>query len=325
MCTAISTRGRHHLFGRTLDLERSYGEGLVVTPRKAPLTFRHEERMESHLALMGVGMVRDGFPLYFDAVNEAGLGMAALNFSGSGVYHKAQRGKGNPASFELIPFLLARYRTVEEVLTYLRSANVTDEAFTPELLATPLHWLLADKERAVTVESVAEGLRLYDNPFGVLTNDPPFPYHAWRVRDCMQVGSVSPENRLCPAIELEPYSRGMGGMGLPGDYSSSSRFVRAVFAGFHTDPAEDEQGEISRLFHMMDTVATPAGCVRTREGQSVRTVYTACADTDTLTYSLTTYTCRRLRALRLYDTPFEGERFVVIPIEEGEDIRYFCG
>ena len=323
MCTAISTYGRHHLFGRTLDLERSYGEGLVVTPREVPLTFCHEGCMKSHLALMGVGMVRDGFPLYFDAVNEAGLGMAALNFSGSGVYHEAREGQGNPASFELIPFLLARYRTVEEALAYLRSANVTDEAFTPELPATPLHWLLADRERAVTVESVAEGLCLYDNPFGVLTNDPPFPYHTWRVRDCMQVGSASPENRLCPALDLEPYSRGMGGIGLPGDYSSSSRFVRAVFAASHTE--HTEEGEISRFFHMMDTVATPDGCVRTREGQSVRTVYTACADTDTLTYYLTTYTCRRLRALRLYDTPFEGERFLVIPIEEGEDIRYLGG
>ncbi|MBQ9112512.1 MAG: choloylglycine hydrolase [Clostridia bacterium] len=320
MCTAISDSGFCHLFGRTLDLERSYGESAVITPRDYRLEFIHEGALQSHPAMVGIACVRDGVPLYYDAVNQSGLCAAALNFPGNAVYHEPKDGKRNVASFELIPYILSKCRDLAEAVQLLRCANITKDSFSPDLPTTPLHWLIADKGGAITVESVADGLRVYDNPFGVLTNNPDFPYHMTNISNYMQLSPAPPENRLCPSVPIGAYSRGMGALGLPGDLSSASRFVRAVFAKSHTVCENTKEAEISRFFHIMDTVSQPRGCAVTDSQRPVATVYTSCADTATATYYFTTYACRRIRALSLERAYADPSELTVFPLESAEDI-----
>ncbi len=320
MCTAISTCGERHLFGRTLDLEISYGESVILAPRRYGLTFRHESPAKEHAALLGIGIAKDGVPLYYDAVNEHGLCAAALNFPKNAVYRPYREGQRNLASFEVIPYVLSHCRTVAEAENISRGTNITDDAFSAEMQPSPLHWIFADEDRCITLESVEDGMHLYENRFGVLTNNPPFPYHELRLTDFMGIGDAPPENRLCPKIELAHYSRGAGGIGLPGDFSSSARFIRAVFAKNHTTHGTDES-EITRFFHMTDTVSIPNGCVKTDSGDCVRTVYTSCADTSARVYYFTTHDCRRIRAVRMTEELADKEILSVFPMEDGEDIE----
>ena len=245
--------GAHHLFGRTLDLEKSYGEGALVTPRNFKIGFRHAQAAEKHPAMIGMACVCDGYPLYYDAMNERGLAMAALNFPESAVYGGVREGKVNLASYELITWVLSSASSVREVVRLLENVNVTGDSVSAELAATPLHWMISDKRGSITVEAVAEGLRVHENRFGVLTNEPPFPYHEAHVADYMHLTSSAPTNVLAPDVRLEPYSRGMGAIGLPGDYSSASRFVRAFFAKSNVVGSGRDQRIFSRNGHSIDS------------------------------------------------------------------------
>lgn len=322
MCTAINQYGEYHLFGRTLDLEHTYGESVVLSPRGFTLEFTDQHRLSSHHAIMGVACIRDGIPLYFDAVNEMGLCAAALNFPSSCVFHKRANGSVNVASFELVPFILAKCGDISEAIKILENINIIDISFSSELPSTPLHWIFADKNGAVTVESIADGVRIYQNTVGVLTNDPPFPYHMTNITHYMDLNPAPPKNNLCPTIDLKPYSRGMGALGLPGDASSASRFIRAVYAKYHTQKTHTKEQSISRFFHIMDTVSQPCGYALTDSGAPVSTVYTSCADTSSFTYYFTTYGCRRIYAVKPSLHALDDTEITSFEMHHKEDIEY---
>lgn len=320
MCTAISDNYSGHLFGRTLDLEYSYDERVTLTPRSFKLDFIYEGTELCHLAMLGTAHISRGVPLYYDAFNESGLAGAALRFGGCAVYGRRKNGAANVASFELIPFVLSRCRSIFEAKELLENVNITDDSFSRDLPTTPLHWIFADKNGALTVESVKSGLCVYENPFGVLTNSPEFEYHKIRVSEFMSLTAKDPENRLCRSIAQHPYSRGMGALGLPGDFSSASRFVRAFFAKSNTVSA-DKTSAVSRFFHIMDTVAEPAGCSLSEDGKPIMTVYTSCADTENGIYYFTTYGNRRIRAVNLHALDLDSDKIVSFLMSSDEDIE----
>lgn len=154
MCTAATYQTKDFYFGRTLDYDFSYGEEVVITPRHFPLVFRFQDPMESHFAMIGTAHVEEGCPLYYEAVNEKGLGMAGLNFVGNAVFGKEQPDRENVATFEFIPWILGQCATLREARELLGRLNLTDTAFREQLPAAQLHWIIADRSGAVTVESV---------------------------------------------------------------------------------------------------------------------------------------------------------------------------
>lgn len=320
MCTAISKHGEKHLFGRTLDLEFSYGESAVIAPRKFNFVFLYEEQLDSHYAVMGTAYVRGGVPLFYDAVNECGLAIAGLNFPGNAVYRERIEGMHNVAPFEFIPWILSRCDGIFAAKELLKNVNIVQSDFSTDLPATPLHWIIADKGGCITAEPTKSGLQIYENPFGVLTNNPEFSYHITNLSNYMQMGAEPPKNTLCPGEELNFYSRGLGAMGLPGDYSSQSRFVRAVFAKNHT--VCEKEDEVTEFFHIINTVSQPRGCVLTDKGEAVYTVYTSCADTDSGTYYFTTYGDRRIRAIKFDTDKLDSHELIKYSMDNKEDILY---
>ena len=319
MCTAVSDHGRHHLFGRTLDIECSYGEIAIVTPRNFRFDFLHENAIPVHYAIMGIGCVRNDLPLYYDAINEAGLAIAGLNFPGNAVYHEKKANKHNIASFELIPWILCQCDTLSSAIQLLLKTNLTADSFSSELPSTPLHWLIADKERSVTLESVSSGMKVYENPFGILTNNPPFLFHATNITNFMHLSSNFQKNNLCPDVKIEPYSRGMGAIGLPGDFSSSSRFVKALYVKSNTQEAESD---IGRFFHILQSVSVPYGCVKSENGKNVLTVYSSCANASTFTYYFTTYKCHRIQAVSVQRDLLNETKLFKYSMRDEEDILY---
>lgn len=314
MCTAISYSGNRHYFGRNLDIEAHHDEQVVITPRNASLPFRQLPTPERHHALIGIATVSEGYPLYYDAVNEHGLGMAGLSFPGSTRYFPRRQGADNVTPFELIPWILGQCANVSEAEVLLSRISLLDEAFSPQFPLSPLHWMLCDATRCLVVESTEQGLQVYHDPACVLTNEPPFPLQQFFLNNYLSLSKDPPENTFDPRLGLAPYSRGMGALGLPGDLSSPSRFVRAAFARGNSFPADTPEGDLCQFFHLLNFVAQPLGCVRLKDGRHEYTFYSSCCDTAEGIYYYTTYSNPQITAVSLRSEDLEGHRPICYPL-----------
>ena len=319
MCTAISFLSQDHYFGRNLDLEYHYEEAVVITPRNYPFSFRAMPEAPSHYALIGIAYISDHSPLYYEATNEHGLSMAGLNFPGNAVYHPLDPDKYNPAPFELIPWILGQCKTVGEAEVLLRNSSILAEPFNDQLPLTPLHWMVSDSRRTIVVEPMADGLKIYENPIHVLTNNPPFPYHLDNICNYLNLTAKEPVNRFHAGLQLEPYSRGMGAMGLPGDLSSSSRFVRAAFTLHNAKPEESPIDAVTQFFHILGSVEQQEGCVQTQHGFE-KTIYSSCCNTTKGIYYYKTYANSRITAVDLWRENLNEAKLVAYPLIFSQDI-----
>lgn len=322
MCTAISYTGKGHYFGRNLDLERSYGEKVVITPRNYPFHFRNRKTLNNHYAMIGMAAVVDGYPLYFEATNEKGLSIAGLNFPDNAVYHSKAESRDNISPFELIPWILGQCSDLEQAKRMLNRMNLWDEPFNNSLPLSPLHFLIADKKESITVESTINGLQVFDNPVGVLTNSPGFDYHIINLSNYMNLTAGIPENRLSDKIKLSPYSLGMGAFGLPGDPSSASRFVKAAFTKLNSLQPETEEESISQFFHILSSVAQQKGITMVTDGKFEYTMYSCCCNTDKGIYYFTTYGNSRICAIDLHQEDLNSEQLITYTKPENQDILY---
>ena len=314
MCTAVSWTPGQHYFGRNLDLEYSYHEAVTVTPRNYPFRFRCLPTMDHHYALIGIGTLAQNYPLYYDAVNEAGLCMAGLNFPGLAHYGKHQSGKDNVASFELIPWILGQCSSLEQAQELLQKINITDTAFSDAFQPTPLHWIIADRNHSLTVEAMEDGLHIHGNPLGVLTNNPPFEYHLYNLKNHMQLSAAPAVDRFAPNFALTPYSNGMGAMGLPGDFSSASRFVRAAFVKLNSPAEATEEENVGQFFHILNAVSMPKGSVQMQDGRHEITLYSSCCNATKGIYYYTTYTNARVCAVELHREDLESSQVISYPL-----------
>ena len=322
MCTAITYKTKDHYFGRNLDLEGSYGETVTVTPRNYPFPFRKMGTMQQHFAMIGMAHISDGYPLYYDATNEKGLSMAGLNFSENAEYKPYCALKDNVASFELIPWILCQCATVAEAEKLLGRINLLQEDFSPELPPTPLHWIISDPERSITLEPLKSGLRIYDNPVGVLTNNPTFDYHMFNLQNYMTLSNNPPKNTFAQGMELKAYSRGMGAMGLPGDYSSMSRFVKAVFVKMNSVSGNSEEESVGQFFHILRSVEMPRGCVELKKDLYEITVYSSCCNTGRGIYYYTTYENSGVCAVDMYRENLDGNKLIAYPLVKDRSFQY---
>ena len=321
MCTAATYQTKDFYIGRTLDYEFSYGDQITITPRNYPFHFRYMGQMQSHYALIGMAHVAADYPLYYDAVNEKGVGMAGLNFVGNAVYESEKADRENVAQFEFIPWVLSQCASMKEVRMLLERINLTGTPFSPQLPTAGLHWIIADKDDCITVESMADGLQVYDNPVGILTNNPPFDMQMFQLNNYMSLSAKQPENSFAPELGLSTYSRGMGAMGLPGDLSSASRFVRAAFVKQHSVSGESETESVSQFFHILGAVDQPRGCCDVGEGKYEITIYTSCCNASKGIYYYTTYENHQITAVDMHRVDLDGEQLVTYEVVTGERIN----
>lgn len=321
MCTAATYKTKNFYFGRTLDYEISYGDQIIITPRNYIFDLRSGSQIKSHYAMIGMGCVMQEYPLYYDAVNEKGLGIAGLNFVGNAYYNKLTDGKDNIAQFELIPWILGKCATVKEARKLLEHMNLVDTPFMENLPVAQLHWIIADKEECVTVESLREGLKIYENPVGVLTNNPPFPYQMFNLNNYMHLAVDNRDNTFSKELELHSYSRGMGGMGLPGDLSSQSRFVRVAFVKMNSLSGDSEEESVSQFFHILGSVDQQRGCCRLGEDKYEITLYTSCCNADQGIYYYTTYDNHQIHGVDMHKENLDGEKLITYATVKSEQIH----
>lgn len=321
MCTAVSYQTKNHYFGRNLDLEYSYYETVTITPRNYPFYFRRARELRQHYALIGMAYVNENYPLYYEATNEKGLSMAGLNFPGNAHYKAEVEKKDNVSPFELIPWILGQCADLAEAERLLERINLVNIPFSEQLPLSPLHWMIADKRGCLTVESVRDGLKVYDNPTKVLTNNPPFDIMLFQLNNYMHLSNRPPVNRFAPDLELNPYSRGMGSIGLPGDLSSVSRFVKAAFTRLNSISGEAESESVSQFFHILRSVEQQRGCVQVPDGSYELTIYSCCCNTDKGIYYYTTYENSQITGVDMYREDLNGHALVIYPLVQGQQIR----
>lgn len=324
MCTAISFTSGDHYFGRNLDLEYSLDEAVVITPRRFALPFRRLPSLDTHLAMIGIASIADGYPLYYDATNEAGLSIAALNFPGNAYYPPPSDAGSNITPYELIPWLLARCASVAHARAMLASITLAAIPFSDSLPLSPLHFLISDAKESIVLEPMPDGLHIHDNPCGVLTNNPPFDAQMDHLARFTGLDSRDPENTLDPALDLKPSSRGLGAYGLPGDLSSPSRFVRAVFMKAHALCSNTPEESVTQFFHILDSVAHPRGSVLV-SGKPEITVYSSCCNAARGIYAYTTYENRQITAVCMHKENLNGQSLRAFPLIRQQQILYENG
>ncbi len=321
MCTAATYKTQDFYFGRTLDYEFSYGDEITITPRNYPFHFRHAQTpLDHHYGIIGMAHVADDYPLYYDAINEKGLGMAGLNFVGNAAYASPSGSCENVAQFEFIPWILSQCASLAEAREKLSGMNLTDTPFNEHFPCAQLHWIIADASGCITVESMKDGLHIYDNPVGVLTNNPPFPQQMFQLNNYMSLSPRQPENTFAPTLDLVSYSRGMGALGLPGDLSSASRFVRVAFTKTNSRSGNSESESISQFFHILGSVDQQRGCCEVTDGKYEITLYTSCCNATKGIYYYTTYENHQISAVNMHHENLDADTLIRYPVITGQQI-----
>ena len=322
MCTCMNFKTKDYYFGRTLDLDYSFNEKVVVTPRNYKFKLKFGKEFHSKYAFIGAATVVDEYPLYAEATNEKGLSIAALNFPENAHYNKENKEKINLTSYELIPWILGNFSSVEEAWYLLNSVNIVDTSFSKKIPASPLHWMLCDENHCLVLEPMANGLNLTFNTIGILTNNPPFSYHLTNINNYINLTPDTCSNRFSPKIKLTTYSLGMGAIGLPGDNSSGSRFVRTAFNKFNSIVEDDEENSISQFFNILDSVSIIRGTTMTKEKEWNVTTYTCCINTIKGIYYYKTYNNSQITAIRLTAENIHNRNLTIYNLEEHQQVKY---
>ena len=172
------------------------------------------------------------------------------------------------------------------------------------------------------MKSVKEGIHVYANPAGVLTNNPPFDEQLFQLNNYMHLSPKAPTNHFSDKVHLQAYSCGMGALGLPGDLSSQSRFVRAAFVKLNSISDATESKSVSQFFHILGSVDQPRGCCEVGDGKFETTVYTSCCNTDKGIYYYTTYDNHQITAVNMHKEKLDDIFLVRYPLALEENISF---
>lgn len=321
MCTSIAFSKGGFCFGRNMDIEYDFGGQTVIVPRNFPFKFRKAGELSSHYAIVGTAAVAEGYPLFADGMNEHGLCMAGLSFPES-VYPDevpSREWQRTVSPFELIPWVLGKCATLGDARALLKETAIIAIPFSESLPLTPLHWHIADENGSIAVECTADGMRVYDDPAGVLTNSPALPFHLTNMRQYLSLTPAYPESRF--GMELSPFGRGFGGIGLPGDLSPASRFVRAAFYLHNSPEEQNELRPISQVFHVLDSVSMPRGSVFTDDGREEITAYSCCMSAESRTYFYKTYDNSTISSVSLFHEDLDGSELYCFPMNDTPSVK----
>ena len=323
MCTAVSYKTKDFYFGRNLDYEFSYHEEVVITPRNFILKFKKLKTIKEHFAFLGMAYVVDNYPLYYDGCNEKGLAIAGLNFVGNACYHNVKKDKKNIAQYEFIPLILATCSSVKDAINLIKELNILKIPFSKSLPVAKLHYLISDKHQSITVEPREDGIKIYDNPVGVLTNNPPFDVQLFALNNYLNVSNEDPlKNKFLKTYDINIYSRGMGGIGLPGDLSSQSRFVKASFVKMNAISKDDEISSVNQFFHILHSVEQQRGVTKLEENKYEITIYSSCMNPKKGLYYYTTYNNHQINVINMFKTDLNSDTLFIYPLNDQEKINF---
>ena len=305
MCTGVrfSDDKGNMFFGRNLDWSVGYGQKVVVTPRGYSYNSAFLGEMKpQHGAIIGMAIVVENKPLYFDCCNEAGLGIAGLNFPGYAKFADAAiDGKTNVAAYEFPLWVVMNFATVDEVEKALKNTAIVGQPINEQFPVSELHFIIGDSTRSIVVEYTENGMEIFHNDVDVLTNQPGYGWHKENLRNYMNLFPIMPKDIRWQKVKMVPFGSGSLMRGLPGDFYSPSRFVRVAYFNTHYPTKSTEEENVSRLFHTLAGVAMIDGAAEMADRKCEITVYTGGYSSATKTYYYNTYENPAIVAVKMSD------------------------
>lgn len=266
-------------------------------------------------------------PIVFDGVNTEGLYFGAFYFAGDAIYKELTHENQNRAvsSEELGNWILGQFRSVDEVKAALPSIDVVGTYVDVIDSEAPFHYSVVDATgAAIVIEFTDKGLQIYDNTVNVVTNNPTFDWHKTNLRNFV---GLQPANRLAITVgsqELKPFGQGSGMVGLPGDMSSPTRFVRATAFVNSAAKPETESEAVFSAFHILNNFDIPVGAIRENESDDALkdyTVWTSAVDTRNSVYYYKTYITQAVESVSVRDVVKNLEEPRILIMESGFKVR----
>lgn len=327
MCTALTltTKEGHHLFGRNMDIEYSFNQAVTLVPRN----FSYENVVtdkedKTKYAMIGMGTIVEDHPLFAEALNEKGLACAGLNFPGYAYWEEGVvEGKTNIPPYDFILWILSNFETIKELKLALQDVNLVSKRFRDSIPLPTLHWIVADKSgECIIIEKTKERLSVFDNKVGVLANAPTFDWHITHLHQYMGESTTQPSDTKWGDQELKPLGQGMGGIGLPGDFSSPSRFVKVAFLRSNAVLGDAKYSGISEFFHILNSVAMVRGSVVTPNEQNDITQYTCCMCQEAGVYYYNTYNNNQINVIDMNKEDLDSPHIKVFTYRDELAMNY---
>ena len=319
MCTAVrfsDDKGNLYM-GRNLDWSFSFGQFVVITPRgfQYASPFRGQETPK-HGAVIGMALTDNDTPLYFDCANESGLAVAGLNFDNYAQYEKAPvDGKTNVAVYEFPLWVTMNFATVDEVEAALKDVAIVAHAVSSQYAVNFLHWIIGDGKRSIVVEYTERGMEVFHNDVDVLANQPDYHWHQENLRNYLNLSNDRPKDvKWGASAGMNPFGSGGDLHGIPGDYSSPSRFVRVAFLNTHYPTKDNEAENVSRLFHTLAGVSMIDGIAAMPDDNSQHeiTTYTGGYSSAAKTYYYNTYDNPAIRSVSMSDYDLDSHELISV-------------
>ncbi|MFK5855973.1 MAG: choloylglycine hydrolase family protein [Bacteroidota bacterium] len=266
-----------------------------------------------------------GYPLALDGLNEAGLSFGALYLPGYAVYQKIPSGENDKALWNLDfgAWVLGNFSSVEEVKSALKSVYVCQIKSLSSI--SPLHYNITDASgKSIIIEYTADGLTVYNNNVGVLTNSPPYDWHMANLRNYLNLTPNNPDSINFNGESFSPLGQGAGLIGLPGDWSPPSRFIKSAITSHNALTPNNATEAVNLALHFINGVDIPKGVSRITSNGKTEYDYTQWIVVRDLTnrrYMFRTYDNLQVRSVDLNKLDFsKGARKVVIKITGGDGI-----
>ncbi|SFC86670.1 choloylglycine hydrolase [Clostridium uliginosum] len=325
MCTSLTleTKNGQHLLGRTMDFAIEFNQSINIIPRNYGWTnIIDKQERKTKYAFIGMSVIIDGHPILADGLNEKGLMCATLYLPGFAEYSKIEvKDKENITSYDFVLWALSQFENLDEVKIALKDLEIIDKPLSLLNLTPPLHWILSDKSgKSIVVERTATGLHVFDNPVGVMTNSPDFQWHLTNLRQYIAVRSKQFDPITWGDLDLSAFSQGSGTFGLPGDFTPSSRFVRATYLKNNLTHIDNEIEGINGIFHILSNCQIPKGAVVTSEGSEDITIYTSAMCSESGTYYYNTYDNCQISAIKLFNEELDSIHIKSYPIRNEQTI-----
>ncbi len=326
MCTSLTlqTKNGQHLFARTMDFTLDFNQEVIIVPRSYRWNNITGEIIETKQAVIGMGINYQERVILADGVNEAGMTCATLYFPGFATYNESiDDNKTNLAPFDFVAWSLTQFNSIKELRKSVDSISFLDVPLPILGLTPPLHWIIADKwGECIVLEPTTEGLKVYDNPLGVMTNSPEFNWHLQNLRQYIGLRSQPYESIQWGDLSLSAFGQGSGSIGLPGDFTPPSRFVRAAYGKQNIQDIDNEEEGVSAIFHILSNCELPKGGVITEEGTLDNTIYTSAMCMESGIYYYHTYDCRQIIAIHLFHENLDTDEIKTYPFQRKQQIFY---
>jgi choloylglycine hydrolase len=339
-CTGITLTAQDGavVYGRTLEWGAfDIHSRLMIVPRGQNLSAKMEDGEPGMTWKSKYGFAAiDGLkkPIAIDGINEKGLAVGIFYHPGYAsyqVFDPAARFE-SLGPVDVANYLLSQFATAEEAragMADVRVVGVTEPAIG---FPAPAHFLVTDSSgEAFVIEFIDGKTTLYDAPLGVITNSPTYDWHMTNLRNYVNLSAVAIPTKAVEKLEFSPLGAGSGMIGLPGDFTPPSRFVRAVAFSATARPTKTGDETVYELFRILDNFNVPLGAAEgssldTGEGSGMRsaTLWTTAIDTRNRKFYYHTMHNRRVRMVDLNKIDFgalDGLKFLPLDREKAQDIE----